>query len=54
MLRTFEHQRQEVTAVFRKLRNEELHYLYSPDIISVIKARRVKWQRHKIRMGYER
>jgi hypothetical protein len=34
----------EVTGGWRKLRHEELHYLYSsPSIISMIKPRRMKW-----------
>jgi hypothetical protein len=44
--------RDEVTAGWRKLRNEELHNLYSsPSIIRVIKSRRMKWAEHVERMG---
>jgi hypothetical protein len=44
--------RDEVTGGWRKLRNEELHGLYSsPSIIRVIKARRMRWARHVARMG---
>jgi hypothetical protein len=42
----------EVTGGWRKLHNEELHGLYSsPSIITVIKARRMKWAGHVARMG---
>jgi hypothetical protein len=47
--------RDEVTGEWRKLRNEELHNLYSsPDIIRQIKSRRIKWSGHVARMGEER
>jgi hypothetical protein len=42
----------EVTGVWRKLHNEELHGLYSsPSIVRVIKARRMRWAEHVARMG---
>jgi hypothetical protein len=35
-----------------RLHNEELHNLYSsPNIIRVIKSRRVRWEEHVVRMG---
>jgi hypothetical protein len=35
-----------------KLHNEELHGLYSsPNIVKVIKARRMRWAGHVARMG---
>jgi hypothetical protein len=41
-----------VTGDWRKLHNEELHNLYSsPDIIRMIKSRRVGWAGHVARMG---
>ena len=41
----------EVTAGWRKLHNEELNDLYwSPDIVRVIKWRRMRWARHVARM----
>jgi hypothetical protein len=37
------------------LHNEELHILYSsPNIISQIKSRRMRWAGHVARMGEER
>jgi hypothetical protein len=40
---------------WRKLHNEELHNLYSsPDIIRVIKSRRMRWAGHVARMGEKR
>jgi hypothetical protein len=42
----------EVKECWRKLHNEELHGLYSsPRIIRVIKARRMRWAGHVLRMG---
>jgi hypothetical protein len=50
--RIFGPKRDEVTGGWRKLRNEELHGLYSsPSIIRVIKARRMRWAEHVVRMG---
>jgi hypothetical protein len=44
--------RDEITGEWRKLRNGELHNLYSsPDIIRQIKSRRVRWAGHVARMG---
>jgi hypothetical protein len=44
--------RDEVTGGWRKLHNEELHGLYcSPSIVTVIKARRMRWAGHVARMG---
>jgi hypothetical protein len=37
---------------WRKLHNDELHSLYSsPNIVKVIKSRRMRWARHVARMG---
>jgi hypothetical protein len=37
---------------WRKLRNDELHSLYSsPNIVRVIKSRRMMWAAHAVRMG---
>jgi hypothetical protein len=41
-----------VAECLRRLYNEELHYFYaSPNIIRVIKSRRIRWARHVARMG---
>jgi hypothetical protein len=40
------------TGDWRKLDNEELHNLYSsPDIIRMMKSRRMRWAEHVARMG---
>jgi hypothetical protein len=45
----------EVTGEWRKLRNEEIHDLYSsPSIIRMIKSRRMRWAGHVARMGERR
>jgi hypothetical protein len=42
----------EVDGSWRKLHNDELHNLYSlPNIVKVIKARRLRWVGHVARMG---
>ena len=47
--------RDEVTGKWRRLHNEELNDLYSsPNIVRVIKWRRMKWAGHVARMGEER
>jgi hypothetical protein len=53
--RIFGPKRDEMTGEWRKLHNEELHNLYSsPDIISQVRSRRVRWAGHVARMGDER
>jgi hypothetical protein len=43
--------RDEVTGDWRKLHNEELHSLYSlPNIIRMMKSRRMRWAGHVARM----
>ena len=50
--RTCGPKRDEVTGEWRKLHNEELHVLYSsPNIVRVIKSRRMRWTVHVARMG---
>jgi hypothetical protein len=50
--RIFEPNRDKVTEDLRKLNNEELHNLYfSPNIIKMIKSRRLRMARHLARMG---
>ena len=47
--------RDEVTGEWRRLHNEELNNLYSsPNIVRVIKSRRLRWAGHVARMGEER
>jgi hypothetical protein len=47
--------RDEVTGGYRKLHNEELRELYSsPNIIRIIKSRRMRLTEHVARMGEKR
>ena len=53
--RIFGPRRDEVKGEWRKLHNEELNDLYfSPNIVRVIKSRRIRWAGHVARMGEER
>ena len=53
--RIFGSRRDEVTGEWRRLHNEELNVLYSsPNIVRVIKSRRMRWAGHVARMGEER
>ena len=50
--RVFGPKRDEVTGEWRKLHNEELMYLYSlPNIVRVVKSRRMRWAGHVACMG---
>jgi hypothetical protein len=50
--RIFGPKRDEVTGECRKLHNEELNNLYSsPNIVRVIKSRRMRWAGHVARIG---
>ena len=50
--RIFAPRRDEVTGEWRRLHNEELNDLYSsPNIVRVIKSRRMRWAGHVARMG---
>jgi len=52
--RIFGPRRDEVTGKRRRLHNEELNDLYaSPNIVRVIKSRRMRWAGHVARMGEE-
>ena len=53
--RIFGLRRDDVTVEWRRLHNEELNDLYSsPNIVRVIKSRRMRWAGHVARMGEER
>ena len=52
---TFGPKRDEVTREWRKLHNEELNDLCSaPNIVRLIKSRRMRWTGHVVRMGESR
>jgi len=47
--------RDEVTWEWRRLHNEELNDLYcSPNIVRMLKSKRIRWAGHVARMGEER
>jgi hypothetical protein len=53
--RVFGPKKDEVTGEWRKLHNEELNDRYSlPNIVRVVKSRRMRWAGHVARMGEER
>ena len=53
--RIFGPRRDEVTGEWMRLHNEELNHLYtSPNIVRVIKSRRMRWAGHVARKGVER
>jgi hypothetical protein len=50
--KVFGPKRDEVTGEWRKLHNEELNDLYSlPNIVRLVKSRRMRWAEHVARMG---
>jgi len=52
--RIFGPRKDEVTGEWRILHNDELNYLYSsPNIVQVIKSRRMRWAGHVACMGEE-
>jgi len=55
VLRIFGPRRDEVTVEQRRLHNEELNDLYSsPNILRVLKSRKMRWAGHVARIGEER
>ena len=53
--RVFGPKRDEVTGEWRKLHNEELNDLYSlPNIVRMVKSRRMRWAGHVARKGEDR
>jgi len=53
--RIFVPRRDKVTGEWRRLQNKELNDFYSsPNIVRVIKSRRMRWAGHVTRMGEER
>jgi hypothetical protein len=53
--RVFGPKRDEVTGEWRKLHNGELNDMYSvPNIVRVVKSRRMRWAGHVACMGKER
>ena len=52
--RVFGLKRDKVTGKWKKLLNEELKELYSPTIVQVIKAKRIRWAGHVVCMGERR
>jgi hypothetical protein len=53
--RIFVPKRNKVTWEWRKLHNEELNHLYSsPNIVRVIKSRRIRWAAYVASMGEKR
>jgi hypothetical protein len=55
VLRVFVPKRDEVTREWRKLHNEDLNDLYTlPNIVRVVKSRRMRWAGHVARMGEDR
>jgi hypothetical protein len=50
--RIFGPKRYKVTGDWRKLHNEKVNNLYSsPNIVRVIKSRRIRWAGHVVHMG---
>jgi len=53
--KVFAPKRDEVTREWRKLHNKELNDLYPlPNIVRVVKSRRIRWAGHVARMGEDR
>jgi len=55
LMRVFGTKRDEITREWKKLHNKELSDLYSlPNIVRVVKSRRMRWAGHVARMGQGR
>jgi hypothetical protein len=55
VVRIFGPKRDDITREWRKLHNEELNNIYySPNVIWVIKSRRMRWAGHVAHMGESR
>jgi hypothetical protein len=52
--RIFGPKRDEVTGEWRRLHNEELYAMFSPNSIQVIKSRKMRWTGHVARMQARR
>jgi hypothetical protein len=51
LMRIFGPKREEAIGEWRRLHNEELDLYSSPNIVRVIKSRRMRWAGHVVRMG---
>jgi len=49
--RVFGPKRDEVTGEWRKLHNELMDFYSLPNIVRVVKSRRMRWAGHVVRMG---
>jgi hypothetical protein len=49
--RTFGPKRDDIIGGWRKLHNEDFHNLYSPNVVTIIKSRRMGWGVHVASMG---
>jgi hypothetical protein len=54
LMRIFGPKRDEITGERRRLHNKLYAFSFSPDIIRVIKSRRLRWEGHVARMGESR
>jgi hypothetical protein len=52
--RIFGPKRDKVRGDWRKMHNEKLHLYSSPNVIRMIKSRRMRWAGHVARMGEKR
>jgi len=47
----FVSERDDAIGYWRRLHNDELHDLYSPNVIRLIKPRRMRWAGHVVHVG---